>query len=171
MGDAYPINLDVRGKTCLVVGGGEVARRKVRALVDAGADVVVVAPDVHPKLKADDRLEIRERAWRDTDLHGAFVVNVATDDAVTNRTVASVIGSPVTASTTVQVTDAGIRIPPFAFAIVTYQSKLSPYWPLRWASLTFTGNHVPAAAWSVTSKVSVTKSPPAPPASAERAVE
>ena len=88
MGDAYPINLDVRGKTCLVVGGGDVARRKVRALVDAGADVVVVAPEVHPKLKADDRVEIRERAWRDTDLHGAFVVIVATDDAVTNRTVA-----------------------------------------------------------------------------------
>jgi len=85
----YAINLDVRDRTCLVVGGGEVARRKARALVDAGADVVVVAPDVHPKLKADDRVEVRERAFRDSDLHGAFVVIVATDDDVTNRTVAA----------------------------------------------------------------------------------
>ena len=88
MSEVYPVNLDVRGKTCLVVGGGEVARRKVRALLDARADVVVVAPDVHPKLRADDRVEVRERAFRDTDLHGAFVVIVATDDPDTNRTVA-----------------------------------------------------------------------------------
>lgn len=85
----YPINLNVRGRTCLVVGGGEVARRKVRALLEAEADVVVVAPEVHPKLKADDRVEVRERAYRDTDLHGAFVVVVATDDDVTNRSVAA----------------------------------------------------------------------------------
>jgi len=84
----YPVNLDVRGRRCLVVGGGEVARRKARSLVEAGAEVVVVAPDVHPKLKADDRVEVRERAFRDTDLHGAFLVIVATDDEATNRTAA-----------------------------------------------------------------------------------
>jgi len=84
----YPVNVDVRGKTCLVVGAGEVARRKVHALLDADAEVTVVAPEVHPKLKADERVEVRERAFRDTDLHGAFIVIVATDDAVLNRTVA-----------------------------------------------------------------------------------
>ena len=84
----YPILLDLKGKRCLVVGGGEVAARKARSLVEAGADVVVVAPEVHPRLKADPRVERRERAWRDTDLHGVFLVVVATDDAVTNRAVA-----------------------------------------------------------------------------------
>ena len=85
----YPVNLDVRGKTCLVVGGGEVALRKARALVDAGADVTVVAPEVHGKLKADERIELRERAFRTSDLHDAFIVIVATDDDLTNRSVAS----------------------------------------------------------------------------------
>ena len=42
----YPINLDVRGKKCAVVGGGEVALRKIRSLVEAGALVTVVAPDI-----------------------------------------------------------------------------------------------------------------------------
>ena len=84
----YPVNLDVRGKACLVVGGGEVALRKVRSLTEAGADVTVVAPAVHPKIKALGGVTIREEAWRDTDLHGAFLVIVATDDEVTNRTVA-----------------------------------------------------------------------------------
>ena len=84
----YPINLDVRGRTCLVVGGGEVAVRKARALVEAGGEVTVVAPEVHGKLKADDRIEVRERPFRTTDLHGAFVVVVATDDDLVNRSVA-----------------------------------------------------------------------------------
>ena len=85
MGAYYPILLDLKGKSCLVIGGGEVAMRKVRPLVEAGAEVVVVASEVHPMLKADGRIEIRERAYRDTDLHGMFLVIVATDDAVTNR--------------------------------------------------------------------------------------
>jgi len=84
----YPVSLDVSGKPCLVVGGGEVAVRKARTLLEAGAEVTVVAPDVHPKLQADARIKIRERAFRDTDLHGAFLVMVATDDDVLNRTVA-----------------------------------------------------------------------------------
>jgi precorrin-2 dehydrogenase/sirohydrochlorin ferrochelatase len=84
----YPINLEVRGRTCLVVGGGKVAARKARDLAAAGAAVTVVAPDVAPGLKADDRIDVRERAFRDTDLHGAFLVVVATDDDVLNRAVA-----------------------------------------------------------------------------------
>jgi precorrin-2 dehydrogenase/sirohydrochlorin ferrochelatase len=83
----YPVNLDVRDKTCLVVGGGEVALRKVRILREAGAQVVVVAPNLHAKLKALDGVELREREFRDTDLHGAFLVVAATDDPVTNRAV------------------------------------------------------------------------------------
>lgn len=40
----YPINLDLAGKDCLVVGGGEVAERKVRRLLEYGAKVIVVSP-------------------------------------------------------------------------------------------------------------------------------
>ena len=84
----YPIALDVRGKTCLVVGGGEVALRKARSLVEAGAEVTVIAPAIHPQLRSLGGVELQERAWRDGDLHGAFLVVVATDDVVTNRAVA-----------------------------------------------------------------------------------
>jgi precorrin-2 dehydrogenase/sirohydrochlorin ferrochelatase len=84
----YPIQLDLKGRPCLVVGGGEVALRKARSLVEAGAEVTVVAPEVHPKLRAFGGVNLVERAWRDTDLHGVFLVVVATDDAVTNRAVA-----------------------------------------------------------------------------------
>jgi precorrin-2 dehydrogenase/sirohydrochlorin ferrochelatase len=83
----YPVNLDIRGKACLVVGGGEVAARKARSLHEAGAEVTVVAPDIRAKLRALEGVELRERAFRDGDLHGVFLVVVATDDPVLNRAV------------------------------------------------------------------------------------
>ncbi|MBQ6757559.1 MAG: bifunctional precorrin-2 dehydrogenase/sirohydrochlorin ferrochelatase, partial [Selenomonadaceae bacterium] len=42
----YPINLDIDGKPCVVIGGGEVALRKIRGLLAAGAKVKVIAPEV-----------------------------------------------------------------------------------------------------------------------------
>lgn len=42
----YPINLDVAGKNCTVVGGGKVALRKIRGLLEAGARVKVIAPEI-----------------------------------------------------------------------------------------------------------------------------
>ena len=43
--DFLPIFVNVKGKLCLVVGGGEVARRKAGVLLDAGAKVRLVAPE------------------------------------------------------------------------------------------------------------------------------
>ena len=42
----YPINLDVENKSCVVVGGGEVALRKIRVLLEAGASVKVISPEI-----------------------------------------------------------------------------------------------------------------------------
>ena len=42
----YPINLDVEKKSCVVVGGGKVALRKIRGLLEAGAFVKVIAPEI-----------------------------------------------------------------------------------------------------------------------------
>lgn len=47
---SYPVALNVRGRTCVVVGGGTVASRKVRALLDSGAKVLVIAPDLSDEL-------------------------------------------------------------------------------------------------------------------------
>lgn len=48
--DLYPVSLDVTGRSCLVVGGGRVAAHKARALVECGAAVTVVAPDLSAEM-------------------------------------------------------------------------------------------------------------------------
>lgn len=47
----YPVYLDLKDKKCVVVGGGEVALRKIKSLVSAEAKVVVISPEITPKLK------------------------------------------------------------------------------------------------------------------------
>ena len=46
----YPLFLDIRGKRCVVVGGGSVALRKVSTLLEYGASVLVISPSVCPEL-------------------------------------------------------------------------------------------------------------------------
>lgn len=58
----YPISLDVAGRACLVVGGGRVAARKARTLLDCGALVTVVAPSLGPEMEAlTEELHVVER--------------------------------------------------------------------------------------------------------------
>lgn len=58
----YPVSLDVTGRACLVVGGGPVAARKARSLLECGALVTVIAPALAPEMKVlTDRLEAVER--------------------------------------------------------------------------------------------------------------
>jgi precorrin-2 dehydrogenase / sirohydrochlorin ferrochelatase len=82
----YPVNLDVQGRRCVVVGGGPVATRKVDGLISAGAAVVVVAPEVCDSIRARS-IEIVERRYRRGDLDGAWLALVATDDPEVNRAV------------------------------------------------------------------------------------
>jgi precorrin-2 dehydrogenase/sirohydrochlorin ferrochelatase len=57
----YPVSLDVTGRACLVVGGGRVAARKARNLLDCGALVTVIAPSLAPEMEAlTDRLQAVE---------------------------------------------------------------------------------------------------------------
>lgn len=80
-----PIALRLEGKRVLLVGGGPVALEKARPLVEVGAHVVVVAPDVGPELRRSAR-EVRERAFVDADLDGAWLVFAAAPPEV-NRAV------------------------------------------------------------------------------------
>jgi len=87
----YPVSLNIRGRRCVVVGGGEVALRKVKVLLEHGADVVVISPDLCPelaRLAESGKINGRKRAYETGDLAGAFLVIAATDDAVINRQVA-----------------------------------------------------------------------------------
>jgi siroheme synthase-like protein len=82
----YAAFLDLEGRDCLVVGGGRVALEKVEGLLDCGARVTVVAPELVPELRALDA-EVVPRAYEDGDLDGRTLVVAATDDNETNRRV------------------------------------------------------------------------------------
>lgn len=87
----FLINLDVARRPALVVGGGSIAARKIAALVDAGADVTVIAPAIGEPVAAlerDGRIRVLRRAFEPGDAGGAFVVVGATDDDEVNRAVA-----------------------------------------------------------------------------------
>lgn len=91
----YPVMLRLEGQRCLVVGGGGVAARKVRGLLQAGAQVVVVAPSLEETLQNQaERGEIEwlPHACRSADLTGSRLVIAATDDRQTNEWVAAEAG-------------------------------------------------------------------------------
>lgn len=71
----------------MVVGGGAVAVRKARKVFEAGADVVVVSPEVHPEL-VDMGVEVQARPYEYGDLEGADLVFAATDRREVNAAVA-----------------------------------------------------------------------------------
>jgi siroheme synthase-like protein len=86
----YPVNLLVRDRRCVVVGGGRIAARKIEALVDAGARVHVVAPELVDELQeARDagRLTADQRPFEPTDLDGAWLATAATSTPSVNRAV------------------------------------------------------------------------------------
>lgn len=84
-----PVMLHCSGRRCVVVGAGAVGRRKTRALVDAGAEVVVIDPS--PPADGSGALGpgvvFVERAYRPEDVVGSFLVVAATDDAAVNQAV------------------------------------------------------------------------------------
>ncbi|MGC3861720.1 uroporphyrinogen-III C-methyltransferase [Micromonospora chersina] len=84
-GSPYPLGLRLAGRRVVVVGGGAVATRRVPALLDAGADVLLVAPELTPALRAHvdaGRLRWEPRRFVPDDLDGAWLVQVAVDDRV-----------------------------------------------------------------------------------------
>jgi len=86
-----PIFLDIAGKPVVVIGGGEVALRKVEGLLDASARVTVVSPALHPELSRlveEDRLRCEQREYRRGDLEGYTLAFVASDDRSVNAAVA-----------------------------------------------------------------------------------
>ena len=83
MPDYFPAFLDLRGRRCLVVGGGEIGERKTRALLDCGARVTVVSLSFTPGLATlaeVGQIERRARALRRVDLHACALVIAATGD-------------------------------------------------------------------------------------------
>jgi len=83
---SYPVHLRLTGRPVLVVGAGNVARRKIAGLVAAEAHVTVIAPWVHPEVQAMP-VTILERPYRGNDLTGFWLAITCTDDPAVNRRV------------------------------------------------------------------------------------
>ncbi|MGN0347002.1 MAG: bifunctional precorrin-2 dehydrogenase/sirohydrochlorin ferrochelatase [Lachnospiraceae bacterium] len=85
----FPLFVDLADKDCLVAGGGKVATRKVRMLLDFEARVFVVAKEICKELKDlsrnNDFLYIEERAFADQDILDKTLVIAATDDVEVNN--------------------------------------------------------------------------------------
>lgn len=80
----YPINIRIADRLCLVIGGGSVALRKVKGLLQAGARVRVISPEVEPELQRMSELqeiEWLEREYVEGDLRGAFLAFAVTDNS------------------------------------------------------------------------------------------
>jgi precorrin-2 dehydrogenase / sirohydrochlorin ferrochelatase len=87
-----PIAVDLEGRACVVVGGGEVAARKVETLLDAGARVTVIAPHLCQEIEVregrEPRLRVERRPYRSGDLDGAVLAFAATDAPDVHREIA-----------------------------------------------------------------------------------
>ncbi len=86
----YPANFLVAGRRCVVVGAGRIAARKLEALLEADADVVVIAPQAVDTIRTwaeTGRLIWHERGFEAADLDDAWLAITATADATVNQAV------------------------------------------------------------------------------------
>ncbi len=84
----YPIMLDIENKNCLVIGGGNVALRKIRALLSCGASVSVISGDLCPELRElakTGQPEWLSNKYNSEFITGIFLVIAATDDPELNK--------------------------------------------------------------------------------------
>ncbi len=86
----WPVSLIVADRRVVVVGAGSIAARKISGLIQAGADVVVVAPSAVPDVQSwsrEGRIKWLERGFEASDLDDAWLAVTATDDPAVNRAV------------------------------------------------------------------------------------
>jgi precorrin-2 dehydrogenase / sirohydrochlorin ferrochelatase len=86
----FPISLNLTAKRVVVIGGGTVAERKVQSLLDGGAKITVISPELTPglvKLADAGRLHLQRRKYTAGDCQGATLVLSATDDEQVSRAV------------------------------------------------------------------------------------
>ncbi|MET9971295.1 uroporphyrinogen-III C-methyltransferase, partial [Streptomyces sp. NPDC006356] len=80
---AYPVGLRLTGRRVVVLGGGEVAQRRLPALIAAGADITLVSPEVTPSVEAmadAGELTWERRPYADGDLTDIWYALIATSD-------------------------------------------------------------------------------------------
>ncbi len=84
----YPVYLNLEGRSCIVIGGGPEAERKVLGLREAGGRVTVISPTITRRLEemtGQGLIQVARRSYRRGDLDGAFLVIAASEDKRANR--------------------------------------------------------------------------------------
>lgn len=87
----YPVNLQINNRACVVVGGGSVAERKVVSLLNAGAVVTVLSPQITQKLTAlveGKTIAHIARNYQQGDVGNFFIVICATNNGLINKKIA-----------------------------------------------------------------------------------
>ena len=87
----YPVNLNIKDRLCVVIGGGRVAERKVKNLLAYGGRVKVISPDLTDLLSRwvrQGKLDYTSSKYRSSFLKGAFLVYAATSDRKVNEKIA-----------------------------------------------------------------------------------
>lgn len=88
---SYPVMLDINEKQAVVVGGGRIAYRKVIGLLQAGATITVISPEINQKIEAlvaANQIIWHQKVFERADLDFAFIVIAATDSEQVNKHVA-----------------------------------------------------------------------------------
>ena len=88
----YAVMLNIQGKSCHVIGGGFVATRKVRQLLECGAKVIIVSPSLTVELAGlaeQNKIDYRARDYDPTDVAEAQLMFAATDDPDINDRIAA----------------------------------------------------------------------------------
>ncbi|OEF98074.1 hypothetical protein BHF71_03375 [Vulcanibacillus modesticaldus] len=86
----YPLMIDLSHKSCVVIGGGKVAQRKISSLLESQANVTVISPKVTPNIEELSRKEAItwiNRGYYQGDLKGFFLVIIATDNSELNLSI------------------------------------------------------------------------------------
>ena len=113
----FPRFVDLRGQPCLVAGGGEVALRRIRGLLDFGARLTVCAPRIKDEishLAACGQIALQHRCFQAGDLAGVRLAVAATDDPAVNaeiRRLGAEGGIPVSSADSEPVTATGFSFP------------------------------------------------------------
>ena len=87
----YPVFIDVKDRRCVVIGGGNIGEEKVLKLLDCGAQVVVISPEVNEAvsdLAGGEQVTWHRREYRPGDLEDTFIAIASTDDNGVNRRIA-----------------------------------------------------------------------------------
>jgi len=88
MAPYYPVYLDLKGRTCVVIGAGKEAEGKLASLIECGAKVKMISPEVTEdirKLAQEGIISWEQRGYKEGDLKGTFLAIAAINDNSVNR--------------------------------------------------------------------------------------